>query len=50
VWERLDLVVASVGLAVQAEVLDKLDGEPLLDRTEPTASDHLPVAGTVDLL
>jgi endonuclease/exonuclease/phosphatase family metal-dependent hydrolase len=49
VWETLDFLAASATLAVQMQVRDELNGEPLTDGMKPTLSDHLPVAGILDL-
>jgi hypothetical protein len=49
VWETLDFLAASATLAVRMQVRDELDGKPLTDGMKPTMSDHLPVAGTLDL-
>lgn len=48
-WQVLDFLVVDASLAVQTYVLEHLDGEPLTDGLKPTVSDHLPVAGTLDL-
>ncbi|WP_437323297.1 endonuclease/exonuclease/phosphatase family protein [Sorangium sp. So ce381] len=48
-WRVLDFLAAGPGLAVRTRVLDILDGEPLTNGRKPTLSDHLPVAGTLDL-
>lgn len=48
-WRVLDFLATGPGLAVQTRVLDILDGEPLTNGLRPTLSDHLPVAGTLDL-
>ncbi|MFS8071862.1 MAG: hypothetical protein ACMG6S_36290 [Byssovorax sp.] len=48
-WRTFDFVVTSPGLAVQTQALLVLDGVSLIDGTRPSTSDHLPVAGTLDL-
>lgn len=49
-WRVLDYFVAGPNLAVQqVGVLRKLGGKRLTDGTWPILSDHLPVAGTLDL-
>lgn len=48
-WRTLDFIAAGPSLAVQTIALSTLDGESLTDGTRPTTSDHLPVAGTLDL-
>lgn len=48
-WRTLDFIVVGPNLSVQTKVLDILDGIPLTDGTKPITSDHLPVAGTMDL-
>lgn len=48
-WVTLDFLAGGPGLALQTEALGKLEGIPLTDGSKPTLSDHLPVAGTLDL-
>jgi endonuclease/exonuclease/phosphatase family metal-dependent hydrolase len=48
-WRTFDFVVASASLAVQTQAVLGFDSVPLTDGTRPSASDHLPVAGTLDL-
>lgn len=49
-WRTFDFLAADHGLAIVTQALTELDGAPLTDGTRPTASDHLPVAGTMDLV
>lgn len=47
-WRKLDFVATGPDLA-QTQALTVLGGVQLTNGTEPTISDHLPVAGTLDL-
>lgn len=48
-WRTLDFIATGPNLAVQTTALSTLNGAPLTDGVIPTTSDHLPVAGTLDL-
>lgn len=48
-WRTFDFLAAGPNLKVQTRVLTDLDGNPLTDGAKPTVSDHLPVAGILEL-